>query len=188
MNRLKQVAVLLPVFMVCLFTLTACSAKKSGKVQIFSGEHHEEYMNAAKEHFSKVGWSNADYMDYTDGPTEYSHEYNGGTATIRIGEIGDDTRYVVIISEEEEILNREPIEGKRYTCFVCDNGSDDIKISMRYNVGSTDNCVVKGKVTSGEFAYNNSLDIAASGISDASERAALIFNALYEQFVEIEGK
>lgn len=188
MNRNKRYVALTFAFVICLLTLTACSAKKRDALQIFSAGHNDEYLSAAKKDFSNVGWSNARYLDYTDGALEYSHEYNGGIATVKIGGVGDGTRYVVVISEDEKILNSEPIEGKRYSVFVYDNGSDDIKISMRYNVGTTDNSVVKGNVTAGEFAYNNSLDIAASEISDPSERAGLIFNALYEALVDIEGK
>lgn len=188
MNRIKQYVVLILAFVICLLTLPACSAKKGDALQMFSAEYSEEYMTAAKKHFSHVGWSNTKYSDYTDGALEYSHKYNGSIVTMKIGGVSDDTRYVVVISEDEKILNSEPLEGKRYSVFVYDNGSDDIRISMRYSVGTTENCVVKGNVTSGEFAYNNSLDIAASETSDASKRADLIFNALYEALVNIEGK
>lgn len=177
MNRSKRYAVLILAFVVCLLALTGCASKKAGLVMIYSAEHLEEYTDAATKHFSAIGWSKGNYAnDNLSEPTQVGN--------VRI----DPPRYAVVISEEEEILDSEPIEGKLYSIFVYDNGSDDIKITMCYSVGTTDNCVVQGNVTSGEFAYNNSLDIAASGNSDASKRASLIFNALYEALVDIEGK
>lgn len=168
-----------------LVTLTGCSGKKKDALQIFSAENNDAYMEAAKNHFSSVGWSNA---DYTEEAHQISREYNGGTATMTFGGIRDDTRYVIVISEDEAILDSVPVEGKRFTAFVYDNGSDDIKITMCYCVGTTDNCVVKGNVTSGEFAYTNDISIAASEITDVSKRAGLLFDGLYKAFVDVEGK
>lgn len=185
MNRSIRYIALILAAIVCLFSCTACSSKKEDRLQMFSSGHSEEYMNAARKHFLNIGWSNS---DYTDGALEYSHEYNGGAVNIKIGGIDDDTRYVVVISEDEGILTCEPIDGKGYSVFVYDNGSDDIKISIHYCVGTTENCVVKGNVVSGEFAYNNSLTIKASEVSDPEERAVFIFNALHEALVDIEGK
>lgn len=177
MNRFKRYAVLILTFVVCLLALTGCASKMAGRVMIYSAEHLEEYADAAKKHFSGIGWTKGNYAnDNLSEPTQVGN--------VRI----DPPRYVVVISEEEEILDSEQIEGKLYSIFVYDNGSDDIKITMCYSVGTTDNCVVQGNVTSGEFAYNNTLDITASGISDASKRASLIFNALYKALVDIEGK
>lgn len=181
MNKTIRYIALILAAIVCLFSCTACSSKKGDGLQMFSSGHSEEYINAAKKHFSNVGWSNA---NYTDGALEYSH----GAVSAKIGGIDDDTRYLVVISEDEGILTSEPIDGKRYSVFVYDNGRDDIKISIHYCVGTTENCVVKGNVVSGEFAYNNSLNIKASEVSDPTERAVFIFNALHEALVDIEGK
>ena len=160
---------------ICLITFTGCS-KKGDVLSIYSRDHSEEYREAAKKHFRTVGWSNGNYLDDDlDNPKQ-------------IGNISiEPPRYVVVISDDKAIINSEPIPGKRYSIFVYDNSRDDITISIIYKVGTTDDCVVKGNVTSGEFTYNDTLYIRSSGITDPVERAALIFDTLIEELIDIEG-
>lgn len=184
MSKKQRSITLVAICIISLFVLAACSSKKGDALQIFSDEYAEEYQSAAREHFSKVNWTRADYFG---NPEEHNVSLENGTLSLEIGTISDDTRYVVVISGEEEILDRDPLEGKRYTVYVYDNGTDDIRISMRYSVGTTDNCVVKGNVVDGEVTVNRTIELSGSGTADTSDRAALIFNALYTALVDIEG-
>ena len=165
----KTVALILCVC--ALLTLSACSAKKSAKLQICSAAQQEEYLKAAKKHFSNVGWTRADLPE--DAPGAVS---------------GDDTRYAVIISENEDVLGLEAVEGKRYTILVCDKPGSDVRICMRYCVGTTDRCVVKGNVVEGEMSFNRDMTLSGTAASNASERAGLIFDIIYQTLVDIEGK
>lgn len=185
MNRLKRVAWLVLVCVFCACALAACSSKKDGGLTIFSDDNGDAYQTAALKHFSNVSWAKTEFMD---APLELVRENNGSVSTMRIGGISENTRYVVVISDAEEVLDRSPIEGKRYSVFVYDNGNDDIKVSLRYNVGTTENCVAKGNVVSGEFVIDQSLVIPASEVSDSSKRADVIFDTLYAKLVDIEGK
>ena len=142
MKRIKRYVAVILIVMFCAAALTACSAKKEGMLRIFSAEQSADvYMNAAKKHFSNYGWEN-----FADDVHEISKKLNGETVVSGTSggiRMSNDARYVVVVSEDEEILNSERIEGKRFSFFVYDNGNDDIRISMKYCVGTTDNCVVK---------------------------------------------
>lgn len=177
MNKLKRYIGLIGICMICLLVLTACSSKKSDFIKIYASENLDDYREAAKKRFSSVGTSNGNYKkDNLDEPMDV-----GGITF-------DPPRYVVVISDEREILDSKPINGKRYSIFVHDTGDENITISMHYLVGTTDNCVVKGNVTSGELSYNRTLYINAPANLTASERAEFIIDSIYDAIVDVEGK
>ena len=168
MKKVRRITALLLCIAV-MFTLTACSSKKSAKLQIFSNLSKQEgYTNAAKKHFSNVSWTGSDSVSASD--------------------LSDDTRYVVLIQNGEDVLSIEPIEGKRFTVLVYDKEGENIRITMRYCVGTTDNCVVKGNVVDGEMSFNRDMTLAETASADASKRAETIFNVIYQTIVDVEGE
>ena len=167
-----------------VLVFAACSAKKEAKIQIYSDDHAEEYMNAAKEHFTGVGWSKSEYIGEEQ---VYEQQSENGSVSVKIG-LTDSTRYVVVIGTDEQILASAPAEGQRFTVNVFDDGSGDIKLAVRYKAGTTENCVVPGAVQDGEMAVDETADVAVAGVTDPAERAKLIFDAIYTILVRIEGK
>ena len=62
MKNMRKILVLV-LCAVLLCTLSACSSKRAGKVHIFSEDHQAEYEKAAKDLFSTVEWTKADFLD-----------------------------------------------------------------------------------------------------------------------------
>lgn len=176
-------------FVICLVCLSlamvGCSSRKAAPMKIFSDDKGDEYQTAALKHFSNVSWAK---MDFMDAPLELIRENNGSVSTVKIGGIEEDTRYVVVITDDSAVLTRSPFEGKRYSVFVYDNGRGDIKISLHYHVGAPENSVLEDDVMSGDLQIEHGIVIPATEVSDPSKRAEVIFDTLYEKLVDIEGK
>ena len=160
--------------LLCIVVFSGCGNSKESnngavgdQMMIYSSDHSEEYLTAANKYFD------ADWKESTD-PVNESLE-----------DIGNDVGYVAIISDNESVLNHAQIEGRRYTVNVFDNGSSNLKVSIRYSVGTTDNCVTKGNLESGETSLNNSFEIKADGITDYKQRADFIFKNVSEQIKKI---
>lgn len=162
----------------CMLIFAACSSKKAGEMQIYSAKRSEEYKNAAMKRFASVS------VDAEEGKALSEK----GISTAGIENLAENTRYAVIISEDKAVLDREQLEGKRFTILVHDRGSDKMKLVVLYGVGTTDNCVIKGNVVKGEMQFRNVVDIETSDVSGESERAKLLFDMIYHQIVEVEGE
>ncbi|NLY10056.1 MAG: hypothetical protein GXZ11_09270 [Tissierellia bacterium] len=87
---------------------------------------------------------------YFKGVVEYNED----------GEYGDnDPKYILFISSDESILNREQVDGKYYTVLIHYDGSEEVDLKIMYSVGTTENCVKEGNATMGkinmtdEFTY-----------------------------------
>lgn len=166
---------LLLALVLCAATLTSCGVRNES-VMIFAASDSDMYLDAAKPYFKNTAFS---ILDSLDKPERHELEYgNGITQTFDIGVIEDDTLCVVIISSDEAILEREAPDGKHITFNVWDNGTDNIKIGMRYFAGDTDRCVTKGNLDSGEIAANTVSELDSSGVTDKKKRAGFIFNAI----------
>ena len=163
------------VSILCVTVLSGCGNSKGSsnngvvgdKLIIYSSDHSEDYLSAAKKYF------NADSKESSD-PVNDSLEGIGG-----------DVGYVAIISDDESVLDHEQIEGRRYTVNVFDDGRSNLKVCIRYSVGTTDNCVTKGNLESGETSLNNSFEIKADGITDYKQRADFIFKNVSEQIKKV---
>ncbi len=185
MRFIKRFAALALAVLSFLVAFSACSSEQKGSVHIFSDNYAKEYQKAAGTYFSGAGWTK---LSYFENPTVMTVPGENYVRTIELGTIGEGVRYVVVVSADEAILESDPAEGKRFTVFVYDNGNDDIKMVIRYNAGTTDNCVITGALTDGQVSCKQTLEVSASAVSDVSERADLIFVALYNKLVEIEGE
>ena len=184
MKNMREILVLV-LCAVLLCTLSACSSKRAGKVHIFSEDHQAEYEKAAKDLFSTVEWTKADFLDSIG---DQMGELEDGSTALKLDAIGADDKFVVIIGGSADLLEREGAGGKRYTVYVVDDGSSDLQFSMRYRVGTTENSVFKGNTIEGEMSVNRAFTVTASGVTDPAERAKLIFSALNEMVTKTEGK
>ncbi len=171
----KKIMIVIEII-ICIVIFTACSSKKTEPMKIYTDIHSDEYLKAAGNGFSKVSLESMKSLDRS--------------AT-------SDARYLVIISDDEEILKQPKIEGKNFTINVYDDGEDQLKVAFAYLAGTTDNCVVKGAIVSGEVSATRTVDITPTNRSDSanpiymtdiSKRAELLFHQIGSILESIEGK
>ena len=175
MKIIKKIMIVLCII-VCIVILTACSSKKTEPMKIYTDIHSDEYLKAAGNDFSKVSSEPMASLDRS--------------AT-------SDARYIVVISDNEEILEQPKIEGKNFTINVFDDGEDQLKVAFTYLAGTTENSVVKGAIVSGEVSATRTVDITPTNRSDSanpvymtdiSKRAQLLFHQIGSILESIEEK
>lgn len=161
----KYIAGIMVLSMVLLFS--GCGGvKKLDQPAILKteGVDHEEYLQAAKNYFS----------DMTN--------FDAGEPTI-----AEDSRYIMLASETEDILNTEKFEGKRFTILIHDSGQENVMVILKYTIGTTENSIKKGSVVNGEMTFNDKLAISLKDV-EQKDRAKTIFMTIYNRLLEIEKK
>lgn len=151
--------------MLGMLLLSACGGDGKKKMLIFGSGRSEEYLKGAEKYF------NAEWRETAD-PAHAQPE-----------EIGD-ARYVVFISDDSSVTIHPQLEAPCYTLNVYDPGNGDINVSALYYLGTTAICVTKGNVSDGMLRREQAFTIDAANISDPTERAKLIFNAIKEEIVQ----
>lgn len=170
MRKMKRIAALVLIF-VMILTTASCGKKGSGgvsnKMIIYAADHSVEYLSSAKQYFD------ASFVTSSDPLNE---------ALSSDKDIG----YVAVISSDEGILKRAPTDGRQFTALVFDDGSSNIKVALKYRMGTTDKCVAKGSVSGGALLLTNSFEINASGVDDYAKRAEFIFKNVSEQAAKVK--